>query len=526
MDAFAWTVIGSVAAVVGTVAAIVFGLIPLLRERQGRTEVSSVVGEARGKIPSESTFQAREAAADSGRGGAPPTATDISPIEEVAEGNKAAERESGLKDGQGEQKTGGTRARGIGPDAPVVIENGAVNTAQVPLARRRGRGRLSRQRILLAAVAVAATAAGATIYAVLPSRPVVPPAHPAGSSTPSTTSSASPSGRLTHPTATPVATGASQLGVLTNADGYYIRNVAFSPDGTLIAGFGASPTSNLFEDKGNIYLWTVANQQPAGAPLTDNSEFSSPAGLAFSPDGKTLVAGDAWGSDLYLWYLPTRSSTVVGDPGKNNISAIAVSRDGKTIAEGDVSGNIHLLNVSPRKWTSTFADPTAVSGYQNNSEDPIEQVLLSPSETTMAARNYNGEAYVWDLAGGPPIGALSGVTNTVNAIAFSPDGAILALAKHGTELWDVTSRKVTATLSGPDTSPQVEAFIPGGTTLAVGDTNGTIYLWNTITKQITGSIHSGIGRWGGLAVSPNGQILAAFSRGTSKIYLYRIKYSG
>jgi len=33
VDAFAWSVIGSVAGVLGAAAAIVFGLIPLLRER-------------------------------------------------------------------------------------------------------------------------------------------------------------------------------------------------------------------------------------------------------------------------------------------------------------------------------------------------------------------------------------------------------------------------------------------------------------------------------------------------------------
>ena len=46
MDAFAWGVIGSVAGVVGAAAVIVFGLIPLLRERQHRKEVPPVPGGA------------------------------------------------------------------------------------------------------------------------------------------------------------------------------------------------------------------------------------------------------------------------------------------------------------------------------------------------------------------------------------------------------------------------------------------------------------------------------------------------
>ena len=39
MDAFAWGVIGAVSGVVGAAAAIVFGLIPLLRERQERKAI-------------------------------------------------------------------------------------------------------------------------------------------------------------------------------------------------------------------------------------------------------------------------------------------------------------------------------------------------------------------------------------------------------------------------------------------------------------------------------------------------------
>ncbi len=43
VDAFGWTVVGSVAGVVGAAAAIVFGFIPLLR---GRNQVPEALGEA------------------------------------------------------------------------------------------------------------------------------------------------------------------------------------------------------------------------------------------------------------------------------------------------------------------------------------------------------------------------------------------------------------------------------------------------------------------------------------------------
>lgn len=48
VDAFAWGVIGSVAGVVGAAAAIVFGLVPLLRDRRAADNNPPVPGEADG----------------------------------------------------------------------------------------------------------------------------------------------------------------------------------------------------------------------------------------------------------------------------------------------------------------------------------------------------------------------------------------------------------------------------------------------------------------------------------------------
>jgi hypothetical protein len=51
VDAFAWGVVGSVAGVVGAAAAVVFGLLPLLRDRQARKEIAPVPDAAEGAAP-------------------------------------------------------------------------------------------------------------------------------------------------------------------------------------------------------------------------------------------------------------------------------------------------------------------------------------------------------------------------------------------------------------------------------------------------------------------------------------------
>ena len=57
MDAFAWSVVGSVTGAVGTVAAIVFGIIPLLRERRERGKVSPKLMGVEGPAAIEGSSQ-------------------------------------------------------------------------------------------------------------------------------------------------------------------------------------------------------------------------------------------------------------------------------------------------------------------------------------------------------------------------------------------------------------------------------------------------------------------------------------
>ncbi len=84
-----------------------------------------------------------------------------------------------------------------------------------------------------------------------------------------------------------------------------------------------------------------------------------------------------------------------------------------------------------------------------------------------------------------PIGQpLTGPTNSVYSVAFSPDGHTLAAGSDdGTiRLWNLTdpahASQIGQPLTGPTGTVCSVAFSPDGHTLASGSDDGTIRLWN------------------------------------------------
>jgi WD40 repeat protein len=300
--------------------------------------------------------------------------------------------------------------------------------------------------------------------------------------------------------------------------------VAFSPDGKTVAA--------SVEDTGSAYrtdLWNAAAAWPSGRLTLTGTEAGWSWGIAFDPrDGDSLAVAGHHGVDL--WTVPAGTFRTFDDPDGVFPVDVAYAPDGKTVAEGNGKGDIHLLDVATGHWQAAPFRATAVlQRWSTPNQENLDQVVFSPTGQVLVADDDLGNVYVWNLSGGAPV-VLTGAATTTHAsgakVAFSPDGKTLAIAgMHGVLLWDVAAHAVTATLTGPGTSPQAVAFAPDGKTVAAGDRNGDIYLWNLATRTAT-AVKGSVTDWGGLAFSPDGRTLAACPFLDSKIYLYGIKYAG
>jgi WD40 repeat protein len=123
---------------------------------------------------------------------------------------------------------------------------------------------------------------------------------------------------------------------------------------------------------------------------------------------------------------------------------------------------------------------------------------------------------IWEVASGTQISSLA-PTGRIGALAVSPDGDWLVTGSpgHDATLWDSHSGQAMATLSGHEAEVSAVAFAPQGGLLATGDDRGRIRLWRrqgpstewTLAHELSG--HRGTIT--GLRFTPAGDTLVSSS---------------
>ena len=254
---------------------------------------------------------------------------------------------------------------------------------------------------------------------------------------------------------------------------------AFSQDATLFASNGADATvrsrsgntRTSWSTHSETRLWTLLTGEELHAlPQSSNA-------IAFSLDNSILATSNS--NETRLWNINTGTELFRLNAKQFPTDVVVTfSRDGTILATGGINGEAHLWDVKTGQETVTLKAPI---------RDFTKAIAFSPDNTILAVVYVNNQIYLWDLKSDE--GIYNPLTTQkkvrVGKLIFSPDGETLLIATRDSrtpreiQLWDVKSgQQYPSIRTGHTLGIHALVFSNDGKTLASGDADGTVLLWD------------------------------------------------
>ncbi|MBI1918529.1 MAG: WD40 repeat domain-containing protein [Planctomycetes bacterium] len=239
-------------------------------------------------------------------------------------------------------------------------------------------------------------------------------------------------------------------------------------------------------ENGTVQFWhrdVILGLRPGDRNAQELTAHRGPVmALAWCAESRLVSAGAD--KRIYIWEMPegkalyTLTASAV-------VRALAASPDGKRLASAEEAA-VQLWDASTGKATSKLTGPT----------DALLCVAFSPDGTRVAAGGYDSRLYLWDLATGkklvdvpahPPIPANTEERplTVVDAVAFSPDGKEVAVggADGRIHQFGAADGKLLRSLSGHTSAVTSLVYHPAGPLLVSGSKDGSVRLWNPANGQ-------------------------------------------
>ena len=326
---------------------------------------------------------------------------------------------------------------------------------------------------------------------------------------------------------------------------------------TLLHGHRGAVQSVLFSKDGNqlytgsndrtVKVWDVSAQESTN--LLRHSGYT--ADVAFSPDGTLIAVADYIAQTAVLWRLPDQRW--IGTLGKHSgaCTGVKFSPDGNLLATVGGDESVHVWEVSPKKKKFDFPtvarqgslafhplkpllavgsealrfwdlqDGARMNPLADAPAEGVQSVVFSPNGKWLALGMQNGQVSIWNFVTGRLSYSFQAHTNTVHALCFSHDGNLLASGgdDHRVVLYGVRQRRRIAHLDGHTLGVFGLAFAPDNKTLVSTSWDGTIRFWSVANHQVALTLAHDGGPVTSVTFSPDGNLMATSgSDGTVRLW--------
>jgi len=241
-----------------------------------------------------------------------------------------------------------------------------------------------------------------------------------------------------------------------------VTSVVFSGDGGRLASAG-----------GDVRIWDANTAESVAEPALEHAHT-----VLSAHEGALLVGLSR--RRLAAWEGVGATPVKNLDVRATEVYAAAAPDVGSLVAVAGTSGAVVLLDT--HTWSTHVLSPHVPRGN-------VRALACSPHSGLVAAGHTNGDTRVWNLAATDDVRSGSEHTGWVRALAFSPDGRLLASAGDDglIRIRDVVEgRAVGEPLSGHAGWIHGLAFSPDGLLLASCGQDRTLRLWDPLDGRRIG----------------------------------------
>lgn len=323
-----------------------------------------------------------------------------------------------------------------------------------------------------------------------------------------------------------------------------VQSVAFSTDGARLAVTAKDGTIRIWDVAAGVVTKTLFGQAEGQAQWINDAVFLDETRLAsVSQDGTLRLWDTSTGQEKGVWHGHTSGVTAIArhrdgrlisgsldktlkawDPTRSAgiatteaMYGLAFSSDGSRLAMTGWTGVIRTLDTRTNRELTSFVghgqSGVRLDWSRNGSyfastgndgrtvlwkaptgeltaellaiqEGRVEPVVFHPDSGFVAGAAPGGIAKIWRVPEGLEEASLGDGDVAIADLAWSPDGALLAVSTSDGQirLWDWRARTIRGRLVQPKGALML-AFDPSGRTLAAGSTDRSITIWSVATGQ-------------------------------------------